>query len=754
MIGKLLGGRYQVIKNLGTGGFGQTYAAEDTHRPGSPKCVVKHLKPASSNSSFLQSARRLFQSEAEALEKLGSHDQIPRLLAYFEEDKEFYLVQEFIQGHPLTAQLQPGERWSESQVRQLLLEVLGILEFVHSNGVIHRDIKPNNIIQRHQDNRIVLVDFGSVKQTWKQVVTAQGQTSTTFSDTISATIGIGTPGYMPTEQGRGRPRPNSDIYALGIIAIQALTGLNPMQFEEDADTGEILWQHQAHVSNELASVITKMVCYHFKDRFQTTAEVLEALKSIDHHTYAPALLDTKVDVPVQQVNPPQITVFLPQFTQEPLPDPNAIAVTATNRVDTLPKQAAHVAIPALPLPITATVSVPQSPVSQLEEHKPVVGKEPEVTASASNVKSPQYPASATNYNQLRIGAGITAILISLVAGYSLYWQPRPSISKTLERIASLKAAGKYQECVSQAPTVPQNSFFYTDAQALLHECQLAQSKRFAAERQFAAAITEANKIPQSAAFYQDAQQLIAQWSDNILQIATNTYKSGKLQEAIAIASAIPQTSPVYTKTQGAVKQWQQEWKQNNSYLQAAQTALSEGQWQNAINAANKVVDTPYWQQQIKPITQKAESKIVTSKPAVTSQPRRASRTVVAPTRTASRITPRRITRTAISRTPVRTTPRRITRTATTPVRTATRRATRTTPRRVTRAATRTPSRTSRRVTRTTPRRATRTAARRATRTTPRRATRTTPRRVTRAATTPRRTTPRKPSYTWTTKTVP
>ncbi len=753
MIGKLLGGRYQVIKNLGTGGFGQTYAAEDTHRPGSPKCVVKHLKPASSNSSFLQSARRLFQSEAETLEKLGSHDQIPRLLAYFEEDKEFYLVQEFIQGHPLTARLLPGERWSESQVRQLLLEVLGILEFVHSNGVIHRDIKPNNIIQRHQDNRIVLVDFGSVKQTWKQVVTAQGQTSTTFSDTISATIGIGTPGYMPTEQGRGRPRPNSDIYALGIIAIQALTGLNPMQFEEDADTGEIIWQHQAHLSDELASVITKMVCYHFKDRFQTTAEVLEALKSIDHHTYAPALLDTKVDVSVQQVNPPQITVFLPQFSQEPLPDPNVISVAATNRLDTLPKQAAHAAIPALPLPITDTVSVPQSPVSQIEEHKPVVnGKEPEVTASASNVKSPPYPASATNYNQLRLGAGITAILISLVAGYSLYWQPRPSISKTLEQIASLKAAGKYKECVSQAPTVPQHSFFYTDAQALLHECQLAQSKAFAAERQFAAAITEANKIPQSAAFYQDAQQLIAQWSDNILQIATNTYKSGKLQEAIAIASAIPQTSPVYTQTQGAVKQWQQEWQQNNSYLQAAQKALAQGQWQNAITAANKVVDTPYWQQQIEPITQKAEAKIATSKPAVTSQPRRASTAAV--TRTPSRTTPRRVTRTAIRRTPVRTTPRRVTRTATrTPVRT--------TPRRVTRTATRTPVRTTpRRATRTATRRATRTTPRRVTRATtprraPRRATRTTPRRVTRAATrAPRRTTPRKPSYTWTTKTVP
>ncbi len=148
MIGKLLGGRYQVVRILGIGGFGQTYAAEDIHRPGSPKCVVKHLKPASSNSNFLESARRLFQSEAETLEKLGNHDQIPRLLAYFEEDQEFFLVQDFIEGHSLSAELQPGQIWTESQVCGFLQEVLGILEFVHGNGVIHRDIKPNNLIKR------------------------------------------------------------------------------------------------------------------------------------------------------------------------------------------------------------------------------------------------------------------------------------------------------------------------------------------------------------------------------------------------------------------------------------------------------------------------------------------------------------------------------------------------------------------------------------------------------------------------------
>ncbi|HEY9711738.1 MAG TPA: protein kinase, partial [Oculatellaceae cyanobacterium] len=155
MLGRLLDGRYQVVQVLSAGGFGKTYIAEDTRRPGNPKCVVKHLKPASNEPNYLQTARRLFLSEAETLEQLGNHDQIPRLLAYFEEDREFFLVQEFIEGHPLSTELQPGDCWSESQVIGLLKDILGILAFVHSYEVIHRDIKPDNLIRRASDGKLV-----------------------------------------------------------------------------------------------------------------------------------------------------------------------------------------------------------------------------------------------------------------------------------------------------------------------------------------------------------------------------------------------------------------------------------------------------------------------------------------------------------------------------------------------------------------------------------------------------------------------
>ncbi|MEH2353615.1 serine/threonine-protein kinase [Nostoc sp.] len=281
MLGQLLDGRYQVLQILGGGGFGQTYIAQDTHRPGFPKCVVKHLKPVTRSPEFLKTARRLFTSEAETLEKLGYHDQIPRLLAYFEDNQEFFLVQEFIEGHTLKAELFPNQRWTEYQVIELLQQVLGILQFIHSHNVIHRDIKPDNIIRRQQDGKLVLIDFGAVKQVQTQLLTIAGHTG--------ATIIIGTPGYMSTEQGQGKPRPNSDIYSLGIIGIQSLTGLHPINFEEDPNTGEISWQHQANVSSELASVLSKMVLHHFKQRYQSAAEVLHVLKDLDPRVEAQSL---------------------------------------------------------------------------------------------------------------------------------------------------------------------------------------------------------------------------------------------------------------------------------------------------------------------------------------------------------------------------------------------------------------------------------------------------------------------------------
>jgi eukaryotic-like serine/threonine-protein kinase len=273
MLSQLLKERYQVVQVLSQGIFCRTYMAQDTHLPEHPICIVKHFLPSTECPIPAEIRRRIFTREAEALKKLNNYDLVPHLLTHFEDNLEFYLVQEFIEGHPLNAEFLPGRRWSEKKVFQLLQEVLGILNFVHSQGMIHRDIKPSNIIRRKQDNRLVLIDFGAVKPIWNQLIKGQEN----FIPIEHSTIAIGTPGYMPNEQQRGKPRPNSDIYALGIIGIQALTGIHPTQLSEDRNTGEVIWQHLTQVNSELASVLNNMVRYHFKDRYKSAKEVLEAL---------------------------------------------------------------------------------------------------------------------------------------------------------------------------------------------------------------------------------------------------------------------------------------------------------------------------------------------------------------------------------------------------------------------------------------------------------------------------------------------
>jgi serine/threonine protein kinase len=291
MIGQLLAGHYRVLQVLGVGGFGQTYITEDLHLPGNPKCVLKHLKPASADRSLLEIARKFFEKEAIVLQQLGNHDRIPRLLAYFEEQQEFYLVQEYVPGNPLSTELQAGRKWQEQQVVDLLTEILDILVFIHSQGVIHRDIKPDNIMRRARDRKLILIDFGAIKQVRNQQMLHGQQTMT---------VAIGTPGYMPIEQASGNPRASSDLYALGSIGIQALTGINPYELETDDLTGELKWEHLTVANPQLIAILQRMTRYHFKDRYLTATEALAAVKGLANGTFTPASTYVQTTQPVSQ----------------------------------------------------------------------------------------------------------------------------------------------------------------------------------------------------------------------------------------------------------------------------------------------------------------------------------------------------------------------------------------------------------------------------------------------------------------------
>ncbi|WP_017305349.1 serine/threonine-protein kinase [Spirulina subsalsa] len=336
-------GRYQVLKKLSAGGFGETYIALDTLRPGQPQCVVKQLHPSSNDPRYWQLAKRLFIKEAETLERLGKHDQIPQLLAYFEEGDEFYLVQELIEGHPLGQELVRDVPFSEAEVIDLLRDILEVLVFIHDQGVIHRDIKPDNIIRRQSDHKLVLIDFGTVKE-------MQMQWQDDPEHQTNLTIAIGTKGYTPKEQAVGRPRFSSDIYAAGMIAIRALTLLHPTQLEEDPRTGELLWQHYSFgVSPELAAILNKMIRSHVRDRYQNAKDVLFDLQPLikrfqhqlahlphRHQTYTPtapesvpstAFMSTSDAATQPLAEEEGVTALDPvEATTQPLPDEEITAL--------------------------------------------------------------------------------------------------------------------------------------------------------------------------------------------------------------------------------------------------------------------------------------------------------------------------------------------------------------------------------------------------------------------------------------------
>jgi serine/threonine-protein kinase len=270
----LLDNRYRVIKTLGSGGFGDTYLAEDTKMPSNRQCVIKQLKPVADNPQMYALLQQRFQREAAVLEHLGEENRyIPKLYASFTENGLFYLVQEWIEGLTLAESVMGRGVWQETSVRAMMIGVLHTLIYVHDRGIIHRDIKPDNIILRNGEP--VLIDFGAVKETLN-VSTIPNIAHTARS------IVIGTPGFMASEQAAGRPFFASDLYSLAITAIFALTGKYPQQIGTNQTTGELHWQphleKDQRISTELKGIFAKALQFDPRDRYSSAREMLAALQ--------------------------------------------------------------------------------------------------------------------------------------------------------------------------------------------------------------------------------------------------------------------------------------------------------------------------------------------------------------------------------------------------------------------------------------------------------------------------------------------
>ena len=295
----ILRGHYRVIKLLGEGGFGRTYLAEDIDRL-NEYCVVKQFTANVQGTGALSKATQLFEQEARQLQQLGKHPQIPTLYAYFEEGKQLFLVQEYIEGETLSQLIEKRAIWTESQVKQLLEDLLSVLNFVHEQKVIHRDITPDNIIQRRGDECFVLIDFGVAKQL-----------STTVLQTKVGTR-IGKDGFAAIEQMQGgEAYPASDLFGLGVTCFYLLTQVHPYHlFLEEGYGWTRNWeQHlKQSVSQELKQIVTKLLQKDVRQRYQSVSDILTALRS--HSTKSS---QTPKSSPVYQ-NPKPTSVSKPSQT--------------------------------------------------------------------------------------------------------------------------------------------------------------------------------------------------------------------------------------------------------------------------------------------------------------------------------------------------------------------------------------------------------------------------------------------------------
>ncbi len=223
----LLQNRYRALQLIGQGGFGRTFKGIDESQASQPYCAIKQfwVEP---NSRDREKAAAFFEQEAQRLSVLGEHPQIPTLIDYFVEDKEQYLIQEFVSG----ANLAQESGWNETKIRQLLLSLLPLIKFVHNHSVIHRDIKPANIVRNLQDNSLTLVDFGAAKV----VTEATGNKTGTV---------IGSAAYTAPEQLKGKAVFASDIYSLGVTCVHLLTNIHPFNL---FDSGENSWNWRHYLN--------------------------------------------------------------------------------------------------------------------------------------------------------------------------------------------------------------------------------------------------------------------------------------------------------------------------------------------------------------------------------------------------------------------------------------------------------------------------------------------------------------------------
>ncbi|NEQ95391.1 MAG: protein kinase [Cyanothece sp. SIO2G6] len=373
--------RYRPLQLLGKGGFGRTFLAVDDDIPSKPQCVIKQLYFSNEDTDHRQKAIALFQQEAVRLDELGRHPQIPQLLAHFTQDDTLYLVQEFVDGPTLRQAKQNQGCFDEAQIWQLLLDLLPVLDFIHQRRVIHRDIKPDNVIYSRQSQRYMLIDFGVAKlvshTNWMQTGTV-----------------IGSPEYMAPEQTRGKTVPATDLYSLGVTCLAMMTTVSPIDMFDIIDNRWV-WRDfvvgTQRVSDRLGQILDKLLESALSQRYQSAKAVLDAIavpsaKSPttlpDSPTPSPATATSTAPSQPPSPPPPDIT------TVEPAPAP---AIPSAPAFPSNLGQAAPTQISLSPAVVPPPPPFPTNLGQIVVKGQAMVQPEPRTQSAPTPTPTPDHP---------------------------------------------------------------------------------------------------------------------------------------------------------------------------------------------------------------------------------------------------------------------------------------------------------------------------------------------------------------------------
>jgi serine/threonine-protein kinase len=510
MLEQLLNSRYQKLRILGSSPNGRSFLAKDHKALDNDQCLIIQIHSPTNDTFILEKVRNLVAQEVSRLFLLNKSCQIPKLLDHFEEKGAFYLVQEFIEGTSLKTELENKPPFSQDKLVKFLQISLTILNLLHEKGIIHQDIKPDNWIYQQSDSQLFLVGLGKIKSQ---------------DNNLAATMPIDYRCYLAPEQLRNHPQMSSDIYALGMIAIQALTGINPINFTED-EQGKFLWESYTSISVNLEKILNKMTSHNLKTRYSCAKEVLTDL-----------------------------AYLYPTPTEILHPSYSATSFSAAIPVTTVSSNETKMNPCPILQPTEASGSPNLSSIAEIK-HSSLENSIPAIVNISLSQKLLNFAKSSQGK--------VMAICLCLGLAFWLIMQvleitKKKQIDTIINQIELSYSNGDYQKCISQSNAIDTIEIGVSEEKRieLSNKCVLQLAIQQAELFHYEEAIVIAIRVPNNSPNYQTAQNYIDNWSLKILEKTNQFYQdTGDLHKAIELIKVIPETSPIKKKALDFTIKWQ------------------------------------------------------------------------------------------------------------------------------------------------------------------------------------------------------